>query len=146
MSLRIIHQHADSGINDKARLGPYEIETLIPLEDEHAGTAYRVRIEPHQTTNVSYHKIAEEFYYVIAGSGTAILNGERYILKAGDFLRLPPGTTHGFITQEEPLVMLDIHTPGSRPNRDVYFVGETPQGFSIGQESAGQQSTVKGQE
>ena len=44
---------------------------------------------------------------------------------------LPPGTTHGFVTGDEPLEMLDIHTPGSRPDRDVYFVdGATPEGFS----------------
>lgn len=135
MSLRILHQRADSGSTKKAKLGPYEIESLIPPEEEGAGTAYRVRIEAHQTTSVSYHKVAEEFYYVVSGYATAILNGEPYELKEGDFLRLPPGTTHGFITKDEPLVMLDIHTPGSRPNRDVYFVGETPQGFSIGQES-----------
>lgn len=141
MPLRILHQSFDSSATTKQKLGPYEIESLIPLADEAAGTAYRVRIEPHQTTNVSYHKIAEELYYVLSGSGTALLNGEPYELKAGDFLRLPPGTTHGFITRDEPLLMLDIHVPGSRPDRDVYFVGETPQGFG-----AGQESKVKGQQ
>ncbi len=129
MSLRILHSR-DDGSGLRQKLGPYEIESLIPLDDEAAGTAYRVRIEAHSTTSVSYHKLAEELYYVLSGSGTAILNGERYELKTGDFLRLPPGTTHGFITQDEPLVMLDVHSPGSRPNRDVYFVGETPEGFT----------------
>ena len=129
MSLRIIHCTAtDSG--DVQKLGPYAIESLIPREDEAAGTAYRVRVEPHQQTSVSYHKLAEEFYYVLSGSGTAVLNGVAHELKTGDFLRLPPGTTHGFITRDEPLVMLDIHTPGSRPDRDVYFVGEVPAGFT----------------
>ena len=129
MSLRILHQRADSQSTAKQKLGPYEIESLIPPEDEGAGTAYRVRIEPHQTTSVSYHKIAEEFYYVLSGSGVAVLNGASYALRAGDFLRLPPGTTHGFITHEEPLLMLDIHTPGSRPDHDVFFLGKTPSGF-----------------
>lgn len=129
MSLRILHQRAGSQSTAKQKLGPYEIESLIPPGDEGAGTAYRVRIEPHQTTSVSYHKVAEEFYYVLAGSGVAVLNGERYELREGDFLRLPSGTTHGFITQSEPLVMLDIHAPGSRPDHDVFFVGETPLGF-----------------
>jgi mannose-6-phosphate isomerase-like protein (cupin superfamily) len=132
MPLRILHQRASSASSVKQRLGPYEIESLIPREDEAAGTAYRVRIEPHQTTSVSYHKIAEEFYYVLSGSGVAVLDGERYELREGDFLRLPPGTTHGFITQDEPLVMLDVHAPGSRPDHDVYFVGETPEGFGGG--------------
>jgi mannose-6-phosphate isomerase-like protein (cupin superfamily) len=133
MSPRILHQRLGSAASAKHRLGPYEIESLIPPEDEAAGTAYRVRIEPHQTTSTSYHKIAEEFYYVLSGTGTALLNGTPYELRPGDFLRLPPGTTHAFITRDEPLLMLDIHTPGSRPDHDVFFVGETPQGFGPSQ-------------
>lgn len=111
------------------KLGPYEITTLIQPAEEGAMTAYRVRIEPNQTTNVSYHKIAEEVYFVLFGRGLAILDGKEYHLNAGDFLRLPPGCTHGFITYDDPLEMLDIHTPGCRPNHDVYFVGPTPAGF-----------------
>jgi quercetin dioxygenase-like cupin family protein len=128
-ALRILHVREGES-TEVRRLGPYEIESLIPPEQERAGTAYRVRIQPHQRTNVSYHKIAEECYYVISGSGVAILNGVEHVLRTGDFLRLPPGTTHGFVTGEEALVMLDLHSPGSRPDRDVYFVGETPEGFT----------------
>lgn len=131
MSLRILHVREDKPVSAPQKLGPYQIESLIPREDEGAGTAYRVRIEPHSTTAVSYHKVAEEIYYVLEGSGVALLDGERFELKRGDFLRLPPGTTHGFITTDEALVMLDIHSPGSRPDRDVFFVGETPQGFTV---------------
>jgi mannose-6-phosphate isomerase-like protein (cupin superfamily) len=120
--------HRASGNAGKA-LGPYLIETLLQPHEEAGGTAYRVRIKPHSTTSVSYHKIAEEFYYVVSGRGMAILDGKPHPLKPGDFLRLPPGTTHGFITEAEPLEMLDIHIPGCRPDHDVYFVGETPAGF-----------------
>ena len=127
--LRLLHVK-ETNNSSKARLGPYEIETLISVEDEGAATAYRVRIEPHQRTNVSYHRIAEEFYQVLSGRGTAVLNGVEHALEPGDFLRLAPGTTHGFVTGDEALVMLDIHCPGSRPNRDVYFIGDTPEGFS----------------
>lgn len=124
----ILHVATDDADRVRA-LGPYKIATLIGKAEEIQGTAYRVRVEPHRKTNISYHKIAEEFYFVISGKGTAILNGERYPLKPGDFLRLPPGTTHGFVTEKEPLEMLDIHTPGCRPDHDVYFVDEVPEGF-----------------
>ena len=70
-------------------LGPYAIEALLDRDEERAGTVYRVRIEAHQQTRVSYHRVAEEYYYVLAGRGTAILNGEEHRLAAGDFLRLP---------------------------------------------------------
>ena len=75
--------------------------------------------------------MAEEYYFVLTGHGTAVLNGQGYPLEAGDFLRLPPGTTHGFITGSEPLEMLNVHTPGCRPDRDTYFAdGEPPEGFA----------------
>ncbi len=123
--------HRSSGVAQRtARLGPYLLEALIDSEEERAATCYRVRVEPHSRTAISYHRVAEEFYFVLSGRGTAILNGQIYSLKAGDFLRLPPGTTHGFMTDDEPLDMLDIHVPGSRPNRDVYFVDTRPEGFT----------------
>ena len=122
--------HVQSGDPTKAQaLGAYRIETLIEPGEEIHGTAYRVRIEPFQRTSISYHKVAEEFYFVISGTGTAILDGQVYPLKPGDFLRLPPGTTHGFVTENEPLEMLDVHTPGCRPDHDVYFTAEVPAGF-----------------
>lgn len=131
MRARLLHVSAAAPVAPPEQLGPYRIESLIPEADEVAMTAYRVTIDPHSTTSVSYHRVAEELYYVLEGSGVAVLDGERYRLKAGDFLRLPPGTTHGFVTEQEPLVLLDIHSPGSRPDRDVYFVGATPDGFAV---------------
>ncbi len=127
--LEVIHR--PSGAPDRVqRLGPYQIESLVEEAEEGAGTVYRVRIEPHRTTEVSYHRLAEEFYFVLSGRGVAMINGKSIPLSPGDFLRLPPGTTHGFITAGEALEMLDVHAPGCRPNRDVYFVGNVPPGFS----------------
>jgi mannose-6-phosphate isomerase-like protein (cupin superfamily) len=127
--LGLIHRHCGDPSRVR-RLGPYVLESLIDPQEEGAGTFYRVTIGPHQQTGVSFHGLAEEYYYVLSGRGKAILDGRPYALAAGDFLRLPPGTTHGFVTDDEPLEMLDIHTPGSRPDRDVYFVsGPPPEGF-----------------
>ena len=128
-ALPILHLDSDNA-DDMQQLGPYRINTLIKESEEGAGTVYRVHIEPNQTTNTSYHRIAEEYYFILSGNGTAFLDGEPYPLKTGDFLRLPPGTKHSFRSGDNGLEMLDIHTPGCRPNRDTYFVDETPSGFS----------------
>ena len=127
--LKILHINTNSN-GESPAFGPYKIATLISPEDEGALTAYRVTVEPNQVTSESYHKVAEECYFVIAGSGTAILDGKAYALNPGDFLRLPPGTKHQFRTAENALVMLDLHTPGSRPDHDVYFTGSAPDGFA----------------
>lgn len=117
---KIIHRRSGDPAA-RQQFGPYQIEPLIAEAEEAAGTVYRVRIEPHQTTSTSYHKRAEEFYFVLSGAAEAILDGRRFSLRAGDFLRLPPGVRHAFVTGDEPLVMLDIHVPGCRPGRDTYF-------------------------
>jgi mannose-6-phosphate isomerase-like protein (cupin superfamily) len=130
-SLAILHRAKDGAL-PAAKLGPYEIEALIAESEEGAGTAYRVRIGPHQKTSTSYHQKAEEFYYVVAGAGAAYLNGVAHALAPGDFLRLPPGVQHRFETQDLPLEMLDIHIPGCRPDRDTFFVDEVPDGFGPG--------------
>ena len=118
--------HRSSGLsNSRQELGPYKIEALLTEAEEAAGTAYRVRIEANQHTDASFHLVAEEFYFVLSGTATAILDGTSVAIKPGDFLRLPPGTKHAFVTLDEPLEMLDIHIPGCRPGRDTYFAGES---------------------
>lgn len=125
----VIHRKTGD-VSRSVKLGPYQLETLIEPEEEITATFYRVQIDPHQRTAVSYHRVAEEFYFVLTGRGVGIIGGMAIPLEKGDFLRLPPGTTHQFVTEDEALEMLNIHCPGSRPDRDVYFLGETPHGFN----------------
>jgi quercetin dioxygenase-like cupin family protein len=127
--LSLIHR-ASGDPQRTQQLGPYHVEALLDPAEEGAGTVYRVRIAAGERTNVSYHRLAEEYYFVLAGSGNALLNEREYPLRPGDFLRLPPGTTHGFIAGPDGLDLLDIHTPGCRPDRDVYFVDRKPEGFA----------------
>jgi mannose-6-phosphate isomerase-like protein (cupin superfamily) len=127
--LPLIHRRSNDPRRIQA-LGPYRIEALLDRHEEGAGTVYRVHIAAGERTTVSYHRVAEEYYFVIAGSGIAILDGREYPLAAGDFLRLPPGTTHGFVAGADGLDMLDIHTPACRPDHDVYFVDAKPEGFA----------------
>ena len=119
--------HRSSEQTDKVQhFGPYQIEPLVTESEEGSATVYRVCLAANQHTETSYHEIAEEFYFVLTGTATALLDGEPQPLKPGDFLRLPPGTRHAFITKDEPLTMLDIHVPGCRPGRDTYFVQPPP--------------------
>lgn len=118
--------HRTSGLSTNVQqFGPYQIEPLISEREEAAATVYRVRVEANQHTSTSYHTIAEEFYFVLSGTATAMLDGFPQPLKPGDFLRLPPGTRHAFVTQNDPLEMLDVHVPGCRPGKDTYFVEPT---------------------
>lgn len=135
--MNVIHRRGADASRREA-LGPYVIESLIDPDEERAGTVYRVVIGAGTTTSTSYHARAEEYYYVLAGEGTLVLEGRDVPVAAGDFLRLPPGLTHAFVTAAVPLELLNVHTPGCRPDRDTFFVGEVPEGFG---ERAGSPST-----
>lgn len=122
--------HRRSGDPGRTRqLGPYRIEALLDRAEARAGTVYRVHIAAGQRTAVSYHQVAEEYYFVLAGSGTAVLDGREQPLQVGDFLRLPPGTQHGFVAGPQGLDLLDVHTPGCWPDHDTYFTDRPPEGF-----------------
>ena len=81
--------HRASGQSEHIQqFGPYKIEPLLTEVEEAAATVYRVRIEAHQRTSTSFHRVAEEFYFVLTGTGTAILDGSSQQLQPGDFLPL----------------------------------------------------------
>lgn len=53
---------------------------------------------------------------------------------SGEIRKLGPYQIESLISPAEEgadaLVMLDLHCPGSRPDRDVYFTDEAPEGFT----------------
>lgn len=98
------------------------IDQLLPRPACDRFSAYRVRLQPRQVKKNSYHKVGEELYYVLSGSGQAQLGGESYALRAGCFFRVPPNTAHEFVTQDEPLEMLNFHSPPVFSDTDTYFI------------------------
>ena len=97
------------------------IDQLLPKQACSRFSAYRVKMRPHQVKKTSYHKVGEELYYVLEGSGVAVLNGKEYILKRGCFFRVPPNTLHQFTTQDDCLDLLNFHSPPVFSDHDTYF-------------------------
>ena len=81
------------------------------------------------STKYHSHSTQEEFFYVLAGSGILLLNGEESIVSQGDFLGKPAGQgiAHTFFNpNEEPLLILDCGNAVTEdtcyyPNEDVYL-------------------------
>jgi mannose-6-phosphate isomerase-like protein (cupin superfamily) len=97
------------------------IDQLLPKEACCQFSAYRVKMKPHQVKKTSYHKVGEELYYVLDGSGLAVLDGKNYILSKGCFFRVPPKTLHEFITEDDSLDLLNFHSPPVFSDHDTYF-------------------------
>ena len=71
------------------------------------------RTEPH------YHKIAEEFYFILEGAGEIELDGKHRRVRPGDAILIPPGTWHT-IEAKEPLRFLCCCAP-PYSHEDTYF-------------------------
>ncbi|MEO8205963.1 MAG: cupin domain-containing protein [Chthoniobacterales bacterium] len=46
------------------------------------------------TTERHYHKLSEEFYFILEGNGEMEINGEKHPVKPGDGILIPPGVSH----------------------------------------------------
>jgi len=66
-----------------------------------------------------YHKDAEEFYFLLDGTGTMEVDGEVVNVGPGDAILIPPGSWHQ-ITAHEPLRFLCCCAPPYR-HEDTYF-------------------------
>jgi uncharacterized cupin superfamily protein len=78
-----------------------------------------VRVEAGEdSTEFHVHHYEEEFVYIIAGIGTAILGDESFAVTAGDFIAYPcNGVPHKIMNQStQPLVYLLV---GERRAHDV---------------------------
>jgi mannose-6-phosphate isomerase-like protein (cupin superfamily) len=70
-------------------------------------------------TQRHYHRLSEEFYFILEGSGRMEIDGETRIVGPGDAILIPPGAWHQ-ITAEEPLRFLCCCAP-PYAHGDTYF-------------------------
>jgi mannose-6-phosphate isomerase-like protein (cupin superfamily) len=98
-----------------------QIDQLLAKEACSQFSSYRVKMKPHQVKKTSYHKVGEELYFVLDGSGVALLGDTEYTLKKGCFFRVPPNTLHQFITRDDSLDLLNFHSPPVFSDHDTYF-------------------------
>lgn len=70
-------------------------------------------------TERHYHRLSEEFYYVLAGRGMMEINGEQREVGPGDAILIPAGAWHR-IRASEPLRFLCCCAP-PYDHGDTYF-------------------------
>jgi mannose-6-phosphate isomerase-like protein (cupin superfamily) len=68
-----------------------QIRCLIEERDGAAGEVHHVEI---QDAKLHYHERTDEFYYIIAGQGTMLLDGEEIELHPGVVVYVPRGVRH----------------------------------------------------
>ena len=69
-------------------------------------------VPPGGETAEHYHPRTEELYYFVAGAGRMRLGADEAVVRAGDCVVIPPGTSHKLWNPgSEPLVLLCCCVP-----------------------------------
>lgn len=70
------------------------------------------RYAPMAYVQEHVHAVQEQVYYVIEGEGILTMNEARHLMRAHDYVYVPPGVRHSFTnTGTNGLVFLVITTP-----------------------------------
>jgi len=78
-------------------------------------------LAPGQATILHHHRLSEEIYFVLDGTGSMELDGERRHVAAGDAILIPPGGRHTLANDgEAPLRILCCCSPPYSDD-DTYF-------------------------
>jgi mannose-6-phosphate isomerase-like protein (cupin superfamily) len=68
--------------------------TIRELHRTAAQSLAEATLEPDQATERHYHRLSEEIYFVVKGSGDLEIDGEHRRIAVGDAALIPPGAWH----------------------------------------------------
>ena len=72
------------------------------------------RYAPNAYVGEHVHKVQEQVYYVLEGEGILTLDGTGHLMRAHDYVYVPPGVRHSFTnTGLSGLVFLVVTTPAN---------------------------------
>ena len=72
------------------------------------------RYAPNAYVQEHAHKVQEQIYYVLEGEGLLTLDKEEHLMRAHDYVYVPPGVRHSFTNAGlDGLVFLVVTTPAA---------------------------------
>lgn len=90
--------------------------TNAPVQNQSLAEA---SLPPAAATDRHYHKLSEEFYFILEGTGLMEIDGEEQSVSPGDAILIPAGAWHQ-ITATTPLRFLCCCAP-AYGHEDTYF-------------------------
>jgi mannose-6-phosphate isomerase-like protein (cupin superfamily) len=89
------------------------------LQHTTAQSLAEAKLEPGQVTERHYHRVSEEIYFLLDGTGVLELDGQLRDVQPGDAVLIPPGSWHQ-IRALEPLRFLCCCSP-AYSHSDTFF-------------------------
>jgi mannose-6-phosphate isomerase-like protein (cupin superfamily) len=96
-------------VNTRSVRGFFKIVAQTPRSQ-----AATMTLRPGQSTGGAdnLHPDADQWLYVVSGTGRAVVRGETLTLQAGGLLLIEAGETHEISNPaQDPLVTINIYTP-----------------------------------
>lgn len=112
------------------RLPTHSTELLMDRAEAETSEAFLVSLAPGEAPPLHVHHDTEQVFYVLKGSGqlqTGSEDGRRFPVRAGDLVRIPPGTHHRMMCVDgEPLVYLSVDCflggrPADEPTWEIHL-------------------------
>ncbi len=91
-------------------------KALVAPDNSHSRRIdFRIsRYAPMAYVQEHVHKVQEQVYYVLEGEGVLTLDDASHLMRAHDYVYVPPGVRHGFTnTGLHGLVFLVVTSPAS---------------------------------
>lgn len=76
-----------------------------------------------EATALHHHRLSEEIYYLVEGSGEMELDGHRSAVRAGDAILIPPGAWHQITATGPGALRLLCACAPPYSDDDTYFAG-----------------------
>jgi mannose-6-phosphate isomerase-like protein (cupin superfamily) len=113
----------------RAPLGEVIYE-MIGRPEDLGGTSkhsfVHVSLPPGKSSAAHYHKVSEETYYVLQGTGRLIINNKTFALNIGQACLIMPGEVHQIFNDgETPLEFLTVSAPAWTPD-DSFDASSAP--------------------
>lgn len=79
-------------------------------------------LKPNEDIGMEVHEIVDQFLRVEKGNGKVILNGEEHLVKDGDVIIVPAGTSHNLINTSatDELKLYTIYAPPHHKDETVH--------------------------
>jgi mannose-6-phosphate isomerase-like protein (cupin superfamily) len=98
--------------------------TIRELHHTEAQSLAEATLEPDEATERHHHRLSEEIYFVVKGSGQLEVDGETQLVRPGDAVLIPPGAWHSLEnTGTSELRILCCCTP-PYSHEDTFFSEE----------------------
>lgn len=80
------------------------------------------------STGIHYHEEADEFFYVVSGTGVALISGQEHEFGPGDVMFVPAGEDHRISAGDEPVDLLEFL---DKPGLDDEFRAEIEEPMTL---------------